>query len=62
MAFVVCYMGGMFLVVACVVGYGGGFCHYRPGNYISLYFSFGVLPSDNYWKSRLIPQACVGLT
>lgn len=62
MAFAVCYMRELFLVLACVVGYGGGFSHYGPGNYTSLSFSVGVVPSDNYWKSRLLPQACIGLT
>jgi hypothetical protein len=59
---VCCYMGELFLVLACVVRYGGEFSHYSSGNYIFLSFSVGVVPSNNYWKSRLLPQAYLGLT
>lgn len=51
-----------FFVVACEVNFGGGGCrHNSAGNYTPFSNPHGVLPSDNYWKSRLIPRVCVGL-
>lgn len=42
-------------------GLRGGYCH-RNQVITPPFFPFRASPHNNYWKSRLIPQTCVGLT